>query len=79
MVAVADDPTANIVYSQVMRSVPSDRLFRVSAAGVVDVIGNLDREAESTYDVQIQVSKQLPCYMSAIEKAIIKTTPKIFA
>ena len=53
---VADDPSANIVYSQVMRNVPSDSLFSVSSTGVVNVVGILDREAASTYDIQISVS-----------------------
>ena len=58
MVAVvADDPMANVVYTQVMRGVPSDSLFSVSETGVVNVIGVLDRETENTYDVQIQVMK----------------------
>lgn len=56
MVAVAaNDPSANIVYSKVMRGVPSDGFFSVTDDGVVNVIGNIDREAESTDDVQIQV------------------------
>lgn len=56
VVAVAaDDPNANIIYSQVMRGVPSDGFFTVTPAGVVNVVGNLDRETEGTYDVQIQV------------------------
>ncbi len=54
MVAVAD-ADANIVYSQVMRGVPSDSLFTVTPTGVVNVVGNIDREAERTYDVQIEV------------------------
>lgn len=56
VVAVADgNPTANVVYSQVMRGVPSDNVFTVTATGVVNVVGVIDRESERTYDVQIQV------------------------
>lgn len=56
VVAVAaNDPSANIVYSKVMRGVPNDGFFSVTDAGVVNVLGNIDREAETTYDVQIQV------------------------
>ena len=56
MVAVApDDPSANVVYSKVVRGVPSDDLFSVTNTGIVNVVGNLDREIENTYDVQIQV------------------------
>ena len=56
MVAASDsDPDATIVYSKVSRGVDSDALFTVTSAGVVNVVGNLDREAASTYDVQIQV------------------------
>ena len=56
MVAVAaDDASANIVYSKVNRGVPSDAIFDVANVGVVNVVGNLDRESASSYDVQIQV------------------------
>ena len=55
MVAVSGDPNDNIVYSQVMRGVPSDAVFTVTSAGVVNVVGNIDREAQRTYDVQIEV------------------------
>lgn len=57
VVAVAADSDARIVYSQVMRGVPSDALFSVSNTGVVNVIGNIDREAEPTYDLQIEVTQ----------------------
>ncbi len=53
--AVPDDSDATVVYSQVMRGVPSDALFAVTSAGVVNVVGNVDREAEGTYDIQIEV------------------------
>lgn len=57
MVAVSStDPTAVIVYAQVMRNVPSDSFFSVTNAGVVNVVGNIDREDEATYDVLIEVS-----------------------
>lgn len=57
------NPTANIVYSQVMREgVSSDRLFNVTSMGVVNVIGNLDREAASSYDVQIEASATDKCF-----------------
>ena len=52
---VANDPAANIIYSQVMRNIPSDSLFSVTEEGVVNVIGLIDRETDNTYDVQIQV------------------------
>ena len=55
MVAVSGDPDANIVYSQVMRGVPNDALFSVTSAGVVNVVGNIDREQQRTYDLQIEV------------------------
>lgn len=62
VVAVAADASsANIVYSQVMRGVPSDGVFSVTPTGGVNVVGNLDREAESTYDVQIQVRAIIAC------------------
>jgi hypothetical protein len=55
VVAVSDDdPDANIVYSKVSRGVDNDALFTVTSAGVVNVVGNLDRETANTYDVQIQ-------------------------
>lgn len=60
VVAVSSDSDARIVYSQVMRGVPSDSLFSVSNTGVVNVIGNIDREAEPTYDVQIEVASLNP-------------------
>lgn len=52
---VANDPAANIIYSQVMRNIPSDSLFSVTEEGVVNVIGVIDRETDNTYDIQIQV------------------------
>ena len=55
----SDDSLAgNIVYSQVMRGVPSDSLFNVTRLGVVNAIGNLDREVKRTYDLQIEASGQ---------------------
>jgi hypothetical protein len=68
VVAVAaDDPSANIVYSKVMRGVPSDSLFSVTSTGVVNVVGNLDRETASTYDVQIEVRTEHSCSNIMVE------------
>lgn len=55
-VATSVPTSATVVYSKVMRGVNSDNLFTVSSSGAINVVGVLDREAESTYDIQVQVS-----------------------